>query len=88
MLRGYRVRFRVRFYRRGDEGSTVQTNPPCEVRSTRWIGRSVEVVTPDQPPWQVGEAVRLTLEPISRKGKGTLTHASVRSGAFDSNKAT
>ena len=59
----YRVRFRVLYCQRRNERSTVQTNPPCDVRCTRWLGKTVEVITPDPPPWQVGEEVRLTIEP-------------------------
>ena len=59
----YRVRFRVLFYRRGDQWSAVQTSPPCDVQCTRWLLKSVEVVTPDPPPWQVGERIQLTLDP-------------------------
>lgn len=59
----YRVRFRVHFYRRGDQWCLVHTDPPCDVRCTRWLLKAVEVVTPDRPRWQVGDKVTLTLEP-------------------------
>jgi len=60
---GYRVRFRVINLQPGDEWSTVQTDPPLDVWSTRWTGETVEVMTPHRPPWQVDEEVRLTLQP-------------------------
>ena len=60
---GYRVRFRVLRFQPGDRWSTVQTDPPIEVRRTRWIGQTVEVVTPAHPAWHVDDEVRLTLEP-------------------------
>jgi hypothetical protein len=62
-LGAYRVRFRVFNLQPGDDWSTVQTDPPLDVRSTRWIGKTVEVVTPDRPPWRVDDEVMLTLEP-------------------------
>jgi hypothetical protein len=60
---GYRVWFRVFNLRRGDEWSTVHTDPPLDVRSTRWIGQTVVMVTPDRPPRRVDDEVMLTLEP-------------------------
>ncbi|HEY0791351.1 MAG TPA: hypothetical protein VGD78_09845, partial [Chthoniobacterales bacterium] len=60
---GYRVRFHVFDLRPGDEWSTVQTDPPVAVGSTRWRWNTVEVMTRDDPPWQVGAEVLLTLQP-------------------------
>ena len=57
----YRVRLRILSLQPGESRSTVQTHPPL-VRSTRWVGKTVEVVTSDAPPWQVGEEVTLRLD--------------------------
>ena len=60
---GYCVRFIVFNRRRGDTRCTVRTDPPLDVKRTRWLGKTVEVVTPELPPWKAGDAVMLTLEP-------------------------
>jgi hypothetical protein len=60
---GYRVRFHVPGLQRGEEWSTVQTDPPQDVRRTRFQGKGIELVILDRPRWKVGDEVTLTLEP-------------------------
>jgi hypothetical protein len=60
---GFRICFCVHSLRHGEDWSTVQTDPLMDVRSTRWIGKTVEVLTPDWLPWEVGSMVMLTLKP-------------------------
>ena len=60
---GWRVRLRVPGLWRKDGWSTVQSEPPLDVRCTRFTGKFLELILFDEPGWMQGEEVTLTLEP-------------------------
>ena len=60
------ITFEVAHLRRGEEFSRVRTQPPADVRRTRFGVRPIEMVIYGPLSWQVGDTTTLELEPYGQ----------------------